>query len=157
AQQEQLVELYTSSQGLRFGAVSYPDYADYRDDNQVFSELVAQRVTTVSLSNGGNNQIVAGAIVSGNYFNPLGVNPLLGRAFSSEEDRTPNSFPVAVVSHSLWQRAFGGDSQIVGKSVIVNSQSFNIIGVAPEGFIGTTVGLAPDIWFPLMMQTRVLP
>lgn len=155
--QEQLVELYTSSPGLRFGAVSYPDYTDYRDNNQVFSELIAQRVTPVSLSSGGNNQIVAGAIVSGNYFTGLGVNTLLGRAFSPDEDRTPNSYPVAVISHSLWQRAFGGDPQIVGKSVVVNSQSFNIIGVAPEGFIGTTVGLAPDIWFPLMMQARVLP
>lgn len=157
ARQEQLVELYTSSPGLRFGAVSYPDYADYRDNNQVFSDLIAQRVTPVSLSSGGNNQIVAGAIVSGNYFTGLGVNPLLGRPFSPEEDRTPNSYPVAVISHSLWQRAFGGDPQIVGKSVVVNSQSFNVIGVAPEGFIGTTVGLAPDIWFPLMMQARVLP
>lgn len=157
AQQEQLVELYTSSSGLRFGAVSYPDYADYRDGNQVFSELIAQRVTPVSLSSGGNNQIVASVIVSGNYFNALGVKPLLGRAFSPEEDRTPNSYPVAVISHSLWQGAFGGDTQIIGKSFIVNSQSFNIIGVAPKDFIGTTVGLAPDIWFPLMMQARVLP
>lgn len=156
-QQEQLVELYTSSAGLRFGAVSYPDYADYRDGNQVFSELIAQRVTPVSMSNGGNNQIVAGIIVSGNYFTALGVTPMLGRAFSPEEDRTPNSHPVAVISYSMWQRAFGGDTQIVGKNIIVNSQSFNIIGVAPKDFIGTAVGLAPDIWFPLMMQARVLP
>jgi len=156
-QQDQLVELYTSSKGLRFGAVSYPDYADYRDSNQVFSDLIAQRVTPVSLSNGSNNQIVASIIVSGNYFPALGVTPSMGRAFSPEEDRTANSHPVAVISYSLWQRAFGGDAQIVGKSIIVNSQSFNVIGVAPKDFIGTTVGLAPDIWFPLMMQARVLP
>ncbi|HKV37018.1 MAG TPA: ABC transporter permease [Pyrinomonadaceae bacterium] len=156
-QQDQLVELYTSSPGLRFGAVSYPDYADYRNTNQVFSDLIAQRVTPVSMSNGGNNQIVAGIIVSGNYFSALGVTPLLGRAFSPEEDRTANSYPVAVISHAMWQRAFGGDTQIVGKSVVINSQAFNIVGVAPEGFIGTSVGLAPDIWFPLMMQARVLP
>ena len=156
-QQDQLVELYTSSPGLRFGAVSYPDYADYRDTNQVFSDLIAQRVTPVSMSNGGNNQIVAGIIVSGNYFNALGVNALLGRTFTPEEDRTANSYPVAVISHVMWQRTFGGDTQIVGKSVVINSQSFNIVGVAPEGFIGTSVGLAPDIWFPLMMQARVLP
>ena len=157
-QQEELVELYTSSPGLRFGAVSYPDYVDYRDTNQVFLDLIAQRVTPVSMSSGGsNNQIIAGIIVSGNYFSALGVPPMLGRAFYPDEDRTPNSSPVAVISYSLWQRAFGGDKQIVGKSVIINSQSFTIIGVAPEGFIGTSVGLAPDIWFPLMMQARVLP
>jgi predicted permease len=156
-QQDELVELYTSSPGLDFGAVSYPDYADYRDGNQVFSGLLAQRITPVSLSRDGNNEIVAGAIVSGNYFDTLGVKPSAGRAFSPEEDRTPNSHPVAVISHALWQRAFGRDPGIVGKSVVVNSQGFNVIGVAPEGFAGTAVGLAPDIWFPLMMQTRVLP
>jgi macrolide transport system ATP-binding/permease protein len=156
-QQEQLVELYTSSPGLRFGAVSYPDYADYRDRNQVFSELIAQRVTPVSMGSGGNTQIVAGIIVSGNYFTALGVSPLLGRNFYPEEDRTANTHPVAIISYSLWQRAFGREGGIIGKSVIINSQPFTIIGVAPEGFIGTTVGLAPDIWFPLMMQARVLP
>jgi len=156
-QEEQLVELYTSSPGLRFGAVSYPDYVDYRDGNQVFSGLLAQRITPVSLSSGGNNEIVASAIVSGNYFTALDVKPVLGRAFSPEEDQTPNSHPVAVISHSLWQRGYGGDPGILGKSMIVNSQSFSIIGVAPEGFVGTIVGLAPDIWFPLMMQTRVMP
>lgn len=156
-QQEQLVELYTSSPGLRFGAVSYPDYVDYRDGNQVFAGLLAQRVTPVSLSSGGNNEIVASAIVSGNYFTVLDAKPVLGRAFSPEEDQTPNSHPVAVISHSLWRRAYGGDPGIVGKSMVVNSESFNIIGVAPQGFIGTTVGLSPDIWFPLMMQARVLP
>lgn len=156
-QQEQLFEVYTSSPGLRFGAISYPDYVDYRDGNQVFSGLIAQRVTPVSLSNGGNNEIVASVIVSGNYFNTLDVKPALGRTFSTEEDQTPNSHPVAVISHSLWQRAFGGAPDIVGKSIIVNSQSFNIIGVAPEGFIGTIIGLAPDVWFPMMMQKRVLP
>ncbi|HET9866970.1 MAG TPA: ABC transporter permease, partial [Nitrospira sp.] len=143
-QQEQLVELYTGSPGLRFGAVSYPDYADYRDRNQVFSELLAQRVTPVSMGSGGNTQIVAGIIVSGNYFSALGVSPLLGRNFYPEEDRTPNTHPVAIISYSLWKRAFGSEGAIIGKSVIINSQSFTIIGVAPEGFIGTTVGLAPD-------------
>ena len=156
-QQEQLVEVYTSSPGLRFGAVSYPDYVDYREGNQVFSGLLAQRVTPVSLTSGGNNTIVASAIVSGNYFTALDVKPALGRGFSPEEDKTPNSHPVVVISHSLWQRGYGGAQNILGESIIVNSQSFNIIGVAPEGFVGTTVGLAPDIWFPMMMQGRVMP
>jgi predicted permease len=154
---ESLVELYTSWPGLRFGAVSYPDYLDYRDRNTVFSDLVAQRITPVSLSNGGRNEVLVGDIVSGNYFSALGVKVRIGRSFTAEDDRFPNANPVVVISHALWQSRFGADPHIVGRTIILNSRNFNIIGVAPATFIGAVIGYAPDVWAPMMMQSQIVP
>src|SRR5262245_26201288 len=156
-QPEQLVELYSSWPGLRFGAVSYPDYQDYRDRNAVFSELVAQRTIPINISGGGRNEILAGALVTGNYFSALGVKVTAGRGLSAEDDRDPNAHPVVVISHSLWQKRFGEDPQIIGKTLTLNSHSFNIIGVAPAKFIGTIIGYAPDVWVPMMMQSQIVP
>src|SRR2546423_82832 len=153
----QLVDLYTSSEGLEFGVVSYQDYVDYRDRNQVFSGVIAQGLVLASLSNGGQNEIVPGALVSGNYFSVLGVEPALGRTFLPDEDKEPGAAPVAVISHGLWKRRFASDQTLIGKSVTVNGRAFTIIGVAPEGFSGTSVGLAPSIWVPMMMQAQMAP
>jgi macrolide transport system ATP-binding/permease protein len=90
-----------------------------------------------SLSHNGNNQRVWGFLVSGNYFDVLGVKPILGRGFLPEEDQTPGSHPVAILSYSCWQGRFGADPSIVGKTVSLNNHTFNVVGVAPKGFIGT--------------------
>ena len=158
AQQGQLTEVYTSyASGMKFGAVSYLDYKDLRDRNQAFSSLMAQRLTLLNLNNNGENEIVPAAIVSGNYFLALGVEPAAGRFFLPEEDETPNTHAVAVVSYGLWQRRFAADPNLVGKTITVNAHNFTIVGIAPERFAGSQVGLAPDVWIPLMMQTVAIP
>lgn len=158
AQQNQLVEVYTSyASGMKFGAVSYLDYKDLRDRSQAFSGLMAQRLTLLNLNNNGENEIVPAALVSGNYFSVLGAEPAKGRFFFPEEDQTPNTHAVAVISHGLWQRRFAGDPNLVGKTISVNAHNFTIVGIAPERFAGANVGLAPDVWIPLMMQTVAMP
>jgi predicted permease len=156
-QSEQLLEVYSASPNLRFGAVSYPDYLDLRDRSQAFSGLLAQRTTPMNIGHGGQSEILAGTIVSGNYFSLLGVKPQLGRAFDAVEDQTPNTHPVVVISHNLWQHRFDGETNVVGRTLSLNGQTYNIIGVAPKDFIGTIVGFAPDVWVPLMMQGQLLP
>lgn len=158
AQQDRLVEVYTSyASGMKFGAVSYLDYKDLRDRNQAFSGLLAQRLTLLNLNNNGENEIVPAALVSGNYFSVLGVEPAKGRFFLPEEDQTPNANAVAVVSQGFWQRRFAGDPNLVGKTLSINAHNFTIVGIAPERFAGANTGLAPDVWIPLMMQTVAMP
>ena len=157
-QPDRMVELYTSYQnGLRYGSVSYPDYLDMRDRNQVFSSLLAQRLILTSLNNSGQNEIIPAAIVSGNYFSLLGVTAAQGRTFVPEEDQSPGAHSVAVISYRLWQRRFGADPNLPGKTISLNNRNFTIVGVAPEGFVGANIGLAPDIWIPLMMQADLYP
>lgn len=144
--------------GADFTVQSYLNYKDYRDrSGNVFNGLLAYRFVVTSLSHNGVNERAWGYVVSGNYFDVLGVKPALGRAFRPEEDRTPGSHPVVVLSHGCWQRRFGSDPAIIGKSVLFNGRPFTIIGVAPEGFVGTEVAYSPEMWIPLMMAKQVEP
>jgi predicted permease len=153
-----LVELYgTLHNGADWSLQSYPNYKDYRDRNTVFSGLFIYRVVVSSLTVNSSSQRVWGYLVSGNYFDVLGVKPILGRAFLPEEDQTPDSHPVVVISYNCWQRRFGGDPQVVGKTVEFNSRPFTIIGVAPKGFIGTEVAYDPEMFIPVMMAKTIEP
>lgn len=158
-QPEQLAELYTveSRADNRYLSVSYPDYTYFRDHTEVFSGVAAHALTMLSLSGDQRNELVWGQIVSGNYFSVLGIDPIEGRAFRPEEDRTPGGNPVAVISYGLWKRRFGGTADVVGKTLTLNRHSFTIVGVAPESFKGTVVGLAPEVWVPITMQAQAKP
>ena len=138
-------------------AFSYPKYKDYRDRNDVMSGVYAYRFAPVSMSRGGNNERVWSYLVSGNYFDLLGVKAILGRTFSQEDDLVPESNPVAVISYGCWQTRFGGDQNIIGKIVLFNGHQFNVIGVAPKGFIGTEIIFTPEIWVPFMMEAQIEP
>jgi len=154
----QLVELYgTLHNGTDWSLQSYLNYKDYRDRNTVFSGLFVYRVTVSSLTVNNSSQRVWGYLVSGNYFDVLGVKPMLGRSFLPEEDQTPDSHPVAVISYNCWQHRFGADPAIVGKTFEFNSHSFTIIGVAPKGFIGTEVAYDPEMFVPVMMAKTIEP
>ncbi|MFL6528270.1 MAG: ABC transporter permease [Chthoniobacterales bacterium] len=154
----QLIELYsTSNNGEVLGLESYPNYKDYRDRNTVFSGMLVYRVVVSSLTVNNASNRVWGYQVSGNYFDVLGVKPALGRAFLPEEDQTPDSHPVAVLSYNCWQRRFGGDPAIVGKTVQFNSRPFTIVGVSPKGFIGTEVAYDPEMFIPVMMTATIEP
>lgn len=157
---DRLVALYDTRQGSGYYNVSYPDYAYYRDHNHVFSGMTAHWPTPFAMRSGENDggpSKVDGAIVSGNYFSVLGVRPALGRFFLPEEDLTPGTRPVAVISHGLWQRRFDSDPELIGKALTLNGQSFTVVGIAPEGFTGAMTALAADIWVPVMMQAVAMP
>jgi CheY-like chemotaxis protein len=110
------------------------DAIHYRDRNTVMSGLALYRVVMANLSQRGNNERVWGYLVSGNYFDVLGVKPVLGRGFLPEEDQTPGSHPVAVLSYGSWERRFGSDPAIVGKTTHFNGKPYTIVGVMPRGY-----------------------
>jgi predicted permease len=143
---------------------SYLDYLDYRDRSTSFTGLVARNKFVAPFGDGAAGatsasllpaNFVTGHIVSGNYFAVLGAEMALGRGFAPEEDRTPGTHPVVVLSHQWWQRHFNADPQIIGKTVRVAGAPFTIIGVAAQGFIGTEPD-APQFWTPLMMRDQLV-
>ncbi len=135
---------------------SYEDYRDYRDHLTLVNGLVAAQPRTFSLGDREGVDRVWGELVSGNYFAVLGVKPLLGRVFSRDEygDRQ-GAYPVAVLSYGLWQRKFGGDPGVIGRTVRVNRQQLTVIGVVPEAFQGTLTGLQFEMWVPAMMGAQL--
>jgi predicted permease len=138
--------------------VSYPNYKDYRDRNEVFSGLAAFNMITANLADGeGQPERVWGSLVSGNYFDVLGVRAALGRTFTPDEDRTPGTHPVAVISHRLWQRRFAADPTLIGKTIKLNKLDFTVIGIAPAGFRGSLIGLEFDLWAPAIMYPQMSP
>jgi macrolide transport system ATP-binding/permease protein len=152
---EQLVSLSNLSENRVFPTFSYPNYKDFRDRNDAFDGLIAYRFAPLSVSHDGVNERLWGYIVTGNYFEVLGVKAFMGRVISTDDDRLPGAHPVAVLSYEGWQRRFNSDPSAVGKSLIVNGRSFTIIGVAPRGFFGTEIIAAPEFWFPMAMQAEI--
>src|SRR5205085_10753528 len=138
-------------------AFSYPDYKDYRDRNDALSGLFVTRTAPMSLSRNGDSERVWGYEVSANYFEVLGVNAILGRTLTPDDDRARLASPVAVLSYGCWQRRFGADPNIVGQDVVINGHSFRVVGVTPEGFSGTEMIYTPEIWVPMMMQEWIEP
>lgn len=136
-------------------SMSYPNYQDIRDRNEVLSGMAVYRFDPMSLSHNGSNERVWGYLVSGNYFDVLGVHTFLGRTFTADDDRVPNAQPVVVLSYGCWSRRFAADPGVVGSSLMVNGHSFTAIGIAPPGFTGTESVFTPEFWVPSMMQEWV--
>jgi len=130
---------------------SYPDFVDYRNQSTVFSGLCAEDMVQVAIDTQEQNDVIWGQIVSGNFFDMLQIKPFMGRAFAPDEDGAPGAHPVVVLGHSLWQRRFASDPNIVGKTLRLNNRQFQVIGVAPESFKGTKFGLSMDFWAPMAM------
>src|SRR5499426_853638 len=152
-QPHQLVTFVEDASGAP-AIFSYPLYAELRDRNDVLSGVVAYDQKPFSLSDGSQSERVVGQIVSGNYFATLGVRPALGRFFLPEEDRTPGTHPVIVISHGLWQRRFGADPAAIGKTISLNGYRYTVVGVAPAEFTGTTRGTVNDVYAPIMMSAQ---
>ncbi len=155
AQPERFIALSNAAAGRMFPTFSYPNYQNLRDRTEVFDGLLAYRFAPLSLSHDGVNERLWGYIVTGNYFDVLGLKPARGRLISLGDDRTRGGHPVTVISHQCWQQRFGGSAEIIGKEVIVNGRNFTIIGIAPPGFSGTEIIAAPEMWFPMMMQAQL--
>ncbi|MEX2271052.1 MAG: ABC transporter permease [Vicinamibacterales bacterium] len=136
---------------------SYPMYRDFRDRNDVFSGVLARFSTAATLMTGGQSERVQAEIVSGNFFEVLGLQPATGRLFSGADEQTPGGHPVVVLSHGFWTRRFGANSSVVGQSVTVNSQPMTIVGVSPEGFHGVVTGDSFDVAVPAMMKAVMTP
>ena len=134
--------------------VSYPAYVNLRDQNTVLSGLAAFLQRPFSVSDGTETERVTGEIVSGNYFDVLGVRPAVGRFFLPEEDRTPGVHAVAVIGHRLWRRRFGADPGVIGRPITVNAQRYTIVGVVPSEFKGITPATWTDIYVPAMMAVQ---
>jgi predicted permease len=162
-QPSEMVAVYTtdSNQVGGFGGLlqtSRPNYRDLREQNEAFSDLAGYTFPLpVSLSTGAEPQQAFVELVTGNYFDVLGVQPELGRTFAKDEDLTPGSKPVIVLSHGFWQRRFGGEERAVGSTAKINGVVFTVIGVAPEGFKGVNALFSPDGWAPSMMYQTILP
>jgi predicted permease len=137
--------------------MSHLNYLDYRDNNQVFSGVAAFTFGQMNLTTGSETEQAVVQVVSGNYFSVLGLRAQIGRTFLPEEDQTPNSHPVVVMGHGLWERRFGRDPAVVGKTVSLNRRSFTVVGVAPKGFTGTFIFGPADFWVPMMMHGVAQP
>jgi predicted permease len=152
-----LVALYRKvPQDENYNRFSYPNYVDVRDRSQSMTGLAAYYFLSFNLSDGAGTERTYGKIISADYFRVLGVEQALGRAFSPEEDRTPGAHPVAMISYEFWRRRFGGDPSVVGRKITLNGSAFTIIGVAGQGFRGTEVGMAPDVYVPMIMQRQAM-
>lgn len=142
----------------RTDVFSYPLYREVRDNNGVFSSVLASaHLTNLRIVIEGDAENVTGRLVTENYFQTLGVSALLGHTFSPDEDRVPGADPVLVISYGYWYRRFAGDPAVIGRKVRLNNYPFTIIGVAPPGFFGEVVGDRPDVWAPMMMQPQIMP
>jgi predicted permease len=127
---------------------SWPDYQDMRKSVASLPNLIASRMVPLYVGEPGATERAYGLLVSDNYFSALGVVPVMGRAFGPEDMQAEGGAPVAVISHGIWKSMFTGDPDVVGRSIRVNGRPLTIIGVAPEEFQGTSLGLYFDVWVP---------
>lgn len=136
---------------------SYPMYVDFRDRNDVFTGMVARFGASATLTARNQAERVDIELISGNTFDVLGVAPIVGRAITQEDDRTPGAHPIAVLSHSYWQRRFAGSSAVLNQVVTINNTPVTIVGVAPRGFAGVAATQTPDLFMPIMMKAQITP
>jgi len=151
-----LVVMFTGDYGY-VGVSSYMDYLDFTERSRTLSGFAAYKPRGVDFTGDQETQRIEGMMVSANYFDVLGVQPRLGRFFVAADDDEPGAETVAVLSHELWQSAYGGDPDVVGGTVRLNGLAFDIIGVAPEGFRGTSLDSRPQVFVPMMMQPHLMP
>lgn len=158
---EQLVLVF--SRGTHYGSnwgsnsMSHPMYLDIRDQNQVFNGLISRFATSSSLSHKGFTERVGSELVSGNYFEVLGITPAAGRLITAEDDKAAGAGPVVVLSYDYWQSRFSGKTDIIGQTVRVNNYPMTVIGVARAGFHGVDLGYNPQVMVPITMKKQMTP
>jgi len=136
---------------------SLPEYRDYAAGTTTFTGLTAYQDVALALGSGGEPERINGMMVSGNYFQVLGLVPAAGRFFAAEEDGAPGAHPVVVLSHRLWRRRFGSAPGVVGSDITVNGRHFMVVGVAPAGFVGIQLGEPAELFVPLAMVGVAMP
>jgi predicted permease len=147
-----------TTQSGEFQLMSYLNIKDFRDRTHSFSSFAAHsNPTAITMTDTGEPHRVFVELVSGNYFETLGIHPFMGRFFLPSEDVTPGAAPVVVLGYAAWQGRFGGAADIVGRTIKLNNTPFTIIGIGPKGFKGLYAVFGPDVWVPSMMAEQILP
>src|ERR1700741_3271350 len=157
ASPSEVVAMAENSPGDNPLGFTYPDIEAMRDGQQSFTGITACMFAQMSLTGKGKPERVWGMVGSANYFDVLGVRPILGRGFLPAEDEKPGGAPVAVISYRLWQTHFGANPDIVGQSIEINKHPYTIVGVTPAVFQGSQTGVRLEIWVPIMMEAQLLP
>jgi len=159
AHPERLFVLSGTSRSAPKGTeVSWPDFQDLKRATTLFDSFIAEKIVGTTLNVSGDRaERATGSVVSANYFDALGVHPILGRAFDPVEETGRNAHPVVVISYQLWKDRFRGDPGVIGRVQMLNGVPHTIIGVAPEDFYGTFVGYKFQFWVPASMQETFDP
>jgi predicted permease len=143
--------------GTGNGVFSYPQYTTLRDHAQALDGLAGWGGIGASLHAGESAELVPGIIATGNFFQVLGLKPALGRLLGPNDDVTPGAHPVAVIAYEFWQTRFGGRPDVIGREIRLNGHVFTIVGVAPAGFPGPSLGATRQLYVPMMMQAVMRP
>src|SRR6201981_177651 len=151
--QDRMFALGGTTRGVQSGnSLSYPDFLDFEKNSTLFESFIVDKITGTSLSVGDRAEGASAGIVSANYFDALGVRPILGRGFRPEEGEGRNAHPVTVISYRIWKDRYNLDPNIIGRTQYLNGVQHTIIGVAPEKFHGTFIGYSFSFWVPVSMQ-----
>ncbi len=148
---------HTSSRTDDNFSFSYPMYRDLRDQNSVFSGLIATDKVNLGVQWHNQPELVDAELVSGNYFDVLGVQPAVGRLLVASDDVVVDANPVAVLSFSYWKRRFGSDPSVVNQSILINGRPFTVLGVSPPGFHSVVMGDTPNVFVPMTMKAEIRP
>jgi predicted permease len=140
-----------------YNLMSYPICRDLQQQDRFFESVLCRAATTVTLSTGGESRPAAAEIVSGGYFPVLGVSAALGRVLGSDDDGTPGTNPVVVLSYDFWKTQFASDPDVIGRKVLVNQNPMTVIGVSSPSFRGIDVGEVPSLWIPAAMSAQAIP
>src|SRR5438128_12224633 len=153
AHQDRMFALNATIRGTEgYKGLSYPDLLDFQKNSTLFESFIVDKITGTTLSSGDRAERAVGGMVSANYFDALGVRPILGRGFRPEEGTGRNAHPVTVISYMTWKNRYKSDPDIIGKPKFINGIQHTIIVVAPEKFHGTFIGYSFNFWIPTSMQ-----
>ncbi len=155
---DRLVGVYTTDQkNPGFFSMAGDNFRDFREQSDSFTDLIAFNNVFVNMAGEGEPAQVSGAMVTGSYFDVLGLRPAAGRFFLPAEDVTPGTHPVLVLTYGSWESRFGKEPSVIGRELTLNGHAFTVIGVSPEGFQGTEIAPAPEFFVPTMMYEEVTP
>ncbi len=152
-----MVDVYTrGTDGDTYATSSYPDFTDFRQRNQVFSDMIAYSPAIAAVKAGDRSVMALGEVVTGNYFRLLGVKASIGRTLLPEDDR-PGAARAVAISHRLWVREYGSDPHVLGKTIQIHGQPYTIVGVISSDFTGMVPMLQPEMWLPIAWIEEVEP
>ena len=152
---QQIVGCFSRDAKSNYRAFSYPNYADLRGSNPVFSSVMAHNLSMVGVAEGDSTRRTFADEVSSNYFETLGATLFRGRVFTAEEERPGGQLPMAIVSYSFWKR-HGADPAMLGSQLRINGRFFTVVGITAEGFTGTTALVSPELYLPLGMYESLI-
>ena len=154
---DRLVDVYTrGGDGDRYATSSYPDFLDFQARNAVFSGMLGYSPSIGAVKAGDRSRMALGEVVSGNYFQVLRVTAALGRTLVPDDDR-PGAPRATVISHRLWRRDYGGDPNVLGRTLLIHGQPYAVVGVAPQTFTGMVPMLQPELWTSIAWVEEVEP